>query len=289
MQLNRKLTELPRKMEIISFTTTTTAKPENKLKEIEEALNICSMNISILRKKLSEKESQAEGIYQREKGTGYFTWFTTSPATTTTSNSQKSSNPILEHDKLILFFLESRIGKISGDLDFQQRRKRERERILTKSARVHGSSSVNSAHTSNLHSRNIVHASSDPSGLGIVQHDPSHDIASTATQSAHQIQLQVENSRMIEEMSRGIFESLSNTETQILEISRLQNTLQTHLTIQHDQTVRLFEDSLEVIRETRKGNEYLRRSGQDGSMFRKFLVVLILVMTLILIFLHYYN
>ena len=101
--------------------------------------------------------------------------------------------------------------------------------------------------------------------------------------------LQVENTRMLEEMSRGLFETLNTTESQVLEISRLQATLQSHLTVQHDLTCRLFEDSISTVEDTKKGNEYLRRSGKEGSLMRKFLVTLILFMSLLLLLLHYFN
>ena len=101
--------------------------------------------------------------------------------------------------------------------------------------------------------------------------------------------LKVENTRMIEEMSRGLFETLNTTESQVLEISRLQATLQSHLTVQHDLTCRLFEDSVATVNDTKKGNEYLKKNGKDGSLMRTFLVSLILGMSLLLLLLHYFN
>jgi syntaxin 18 len=101
--------------------------------------------------------------------------------------------------------------------------------------------------------------------------------------------LQVENDRLLEEMSRGLFESLSSTETQVLELARLQATLQNHLTHQHDLTCRLFEDSITSVEETRRGNEYLRRNRESGATMRKFLVAAILGLSALLLMLHYFN
>lgn len=216
------------------------------------------MNISILRKKLNEKEEEESNTSNK----GYYSWFTS------TQQRSSRSSPLIEHCELVLFFLESRIGRISGELDGQQRRRKERERLIYSSTRIKSTS----ASVSKSNGHNVP-----------------YDDNSAHTSSAHTTQLQLENSRMVEEMSRGLFESLNSTETQILEISRLQSTLQTHLTIQHDQTVRLFEDSISVVSETRRGNEYLRRSGKEGSAMRRFLVGLILLMSLLLLFLHYYK
>ena len=112
---------------------------------------------------------------------------------------------------------------------------------------------------------------------------------SSGSPGQSQMQLQVENDRMLEEMSRGLFETLSTTESQVLEIARLQSTLQSHLNVQHDLTCRLFDDSIRTIEDTRKGNDYLKRSGKDGSSMRKFLVGLILGMSLLLLMLHYFS
>lgn len=211
-----------------------------------------------------------------------YTWFKHSK-----TPSSKTVSSLLEHCKLVLFFLESRIGRISSELAGHEERRREREMLLSRSGYMGYGSGINaSGYGSGMSSKQ---SSGNPFVNDTNSNVHANDHPSHSSKNCQQEQLQLENSKMIEEMSRGLFETLSTTETQILEISRLQSTLQTHLTIQHDQTLRLFEESLSTVSETRKGNEYLRRSGKDGSMMRKFLVSLILILSLLLLFLHYYT
>jgi hypothetical protein len=263
LQLSKKLKEISQKSDPVNFSfsinKTTPLNSNDKTREIEEALNICSMNVTIMRRKLEEFE---EGARNRSNSKGSFLskLFNSSP-----QNFKITSKPILEHSRLVILFLEGRIGRITENLEAYKLRKRSREKLLSvkqeKEKKV-----VFTANTNN----NI------------------NTISSTSTDPKLSM-LQVENTRMIEEMSRGLFETLSSTESQILEISRLQSTLQNHLSMQHDLTCRLFEDSITTAQDTQKGNEYLKKTGKDSSTMRKFLVTLILTMSLLLLLLHYFN
>ena len=224
---------------------------------IEEALNICSMNVSILGKQLNNKIEYFEG--KEHESSYYWPW--------SLKKKVDSKNPIImEHCKLVLSFLQNRIGKITEDLEALKTRKKNRESLLNnftkKSSNLNFRSSSSSTNTSSF---------------------------TTTTSDNDQMMLQVENSRMIEEMSRGLLETLSTTESQVLQVSRLQSTLQSHLTVQHDLTCRLFDDSINTVQDTRKGNEYLRRAGKEGSVMRRFLVTLILGMSALILLLHYFN
>lgn len=242
----------------ISFTTS--HKKSDPFKEIEEALNICSMNISVLKnRQINNKEDTNESSN---------TWWSFR------KNKEKRSldTSIVDHCRLVALFLESRIGRITEDLETHKKRRNDRQKLLLSK----DNSPVKNTF-SNAKSSIIV---------------PEATTTSTTHNEHHQQQqsvLQLENSRLIEEMSRGLFETLTSTESQVLEVSRLQSTLQSHLQAQHDLTCRLFEDSQVTFEETKRGNEYLKRSGKDSSLMRRFLVSLILFMTLILLMLHYFN
>lgn len=106
----------------------------------------------------------------------------------------------------------------------------------------------------------------------------SHDEQSTAL-----LQLQVENSQL----SAELFSTLAATESSILHLARLQSTLQSHLQLQHDLTLRLCDESAVVEAEVRKGNQFLRRAGESSSMGRRVLVVMMLGASVVLLLLHY--
>lgn len=282
--MNQKLLQLSQKAEEYSFSSDSTRLKSNRYKEIEEALNICSMNVSILRKKLVNEESVFDNNNNDKNAkSSVYSWFTQSKTLTT---STPTISPLLEHCELVLFFLESRIGRISSDLAGHEQRRKEREMLLSRSTYNSNAAYNSTGYGSGMSAS--AKGTTNNTFINTVNTNKNVDIHSQS-HSQQQQQLQLENSRMIEEMSRGLFETLSTTESQILEISRLQSTLQTHLTIQHDQTLRLFEESLSTVTETKKGNEYLRKSGKDGSMMRKFLVSLMLLLSLLLLFLHYYT
>lgn len=223
------------------------------------------MNISILSKKL---QSEIGSKQNNPKSKGFFSSWISREA----QQAGQQPHPILEHCKLVLTFLEGRVGRMTEELEAIKTRKKNRESIL--SGNSNGSmNGIKKQYTSTM-----------PTSTS-----PSTNNSNNPVDGQIMQMLQVENSRMIEEMSRGLFETLSSTESQVLEISRLQATLQNHLTVQHDLTCRLFEDSVTTVEDTRKGNEYLRKSGKDGSLMRKFLVGLILGMSVLLLLLHHFN
>lgn len=222
-------------------------------KEIDEALNICSMNISVLKQRLEDFKNKT---ISSNKPDYFFSKLFQSKIISLVDD------PILEHCRLVVLFLEGRVGRITEDFESYKTRKKNREKML---------------YTPGIEKKRVAAVYTPPA------------ISKSSTNDETMSMLQVENTRMIEEMSRGLLEALSSTESQILEIARLQSTLQSHLSMQHDLTCRLFEDSISTVQDTRKGNEYLKKSGKDSSTMRKFLVFLILLMSLLLLLLHYFN
>lgn len=232
------------------------------------------MNISIMRKKLEEFK---EGTMKPTDGSSFFSKLFNS--NNNNNDDVLTSKPILEHCRLVILFLESRIGRITEDLESYKLRKRNREKLL----------SVQQEKKPTYTMGTLGNSASKADIVNTATNTLNNTTPTNTTNDLTMSMLQVENTRMIEEMSRGLFETLSSTETQILEISRLQSTLQSHLSMQHDLTCRLFEDSITTVQDTRKGNEYLKKTGKDSSTMRKFLVTLILSMSLLLLLLHYFN
>lgn len=224
-----------------------------------------------MRKKLQEtilKGQEEELSLLRRRKSLFTSWF---GGVQSDDISQLPHHPIYEHLLLVLSFLEIRVGRLTEEMETYKTRRRNRESLMN----------PNSIR-SNKPSTNIIARNTSPSAITGTANGTSGNDQVTSM-------LQVENTRMLEEMSRGLFETLSTTESQVLELSRLQSTLQSHLTIQHDLTCRLFDDSLTTVDATVKANDYLRRSGKEGSVMRKFLVAMILGMSLLLLLLHYFN
>lgn len=226
-----------------------------------------------MRKKLQEtilKGQEEELSVLRRRKSLFTSWF---GGGQTDDIGELPHHPIYEHLRLVLSFLEIRVGRLTEEMETYKTRRRNRESLMN----------PNSIR-SNKPSTSISARNSSPSPSAITG-------TGNGTSGNDQVMsmLQVENTRMLEEMSRGLFETLSTTESQVLELSRLQSTLQSHLTIQHDLTCRLFDDSLTTVDATIKANDYLRRSGKEGSVMRKFLVAMILGMSLLLLLLHYFN
>lgn len=228
-----------------------------------------------MRRKLQETISrrQEELLASNRNKSLFSSWFGGASEDT----AETPNHPIYEHLRLVLSFLEIRVGRLTEEMEVYKARRRNRE-LLMNPSRV-------SAMSMNNNNTNKMSTSTNNS---ITDNNTSSTGNSTKNDQVMSM-LQVENTRMLEEMSRGLFETLSTTESQVLELSRLQSTLQSHLTIQHDLTCRLFDDSITTVDATAKGNEYLRRSGKEGSVMRKFLVAMILGMSLLLLLLHYFN
>jgi hypothetical protein len=215
------------------------------------------MNCSIL------KSRQAKAKEANDANDNSFSWWKSK------NKNSSADSSISEHCRLVVLFLEGRIGRVTEDLERHRQRRRERDNFMFINDK--NSKSLNALSASASAINTTTESCSDRNNVN------------------GQLALQMENSRLIEEMTRGLFETLSSTESQVLEVSRLQGTLQSHLQAQHDLTCRLFEDSQTTFEETRRGNEYLKRSGKDSSLMRRFLVSLILFMTLLLVLLHYFN
>lgn len=83
---------------------------------------------------------------------------------------------------------------------------------------------------------------------------------------------------------------LISTESTLTEISRLQATLAFHLTTQASQIERLWDDAVLASDAVTRGNKELRRARErGGGLFRGAVLMIIVMLTLLLLFVHFYT
>lgn len=83
---------------------------------------------------------------------------------------------------------------------------------------------------------------------------------------------------------------LVSTESTLTEISRLQATLAFHLTTQASQIERLWDDAVLASDAVTRGNKELTRARErGGGLFRGAVLMIIVMLTLLLLFVHLYS
>ena len=83
---------------------------------------------------------------------------------------------------------------------------------------------------------------------------------------------------------------LISTESTLTEISRLQATLAFHLTTQAAQIERLWDDAVLASDTVTRGNKELKRARErGGGLFRNAVLMIIVMFTLLLLFMHAYS
>lgn len=106
--------------------------------------------------------------------------------------------------------------------------------------------------------------------------------------SSDQVQmLQHEKQELFNEL-QDMQGQMRQTEKSVAEIARLQTTLQESLMYQETQIERLYDDIDLTIDMVQKGNMYLNKASKNQSAFSKIMVFLILFMTGIMLFMHFY-
>lgn len=106
--------------------------------------------------------------------------------------------------------------------------------------------------------------------------------------SSDQVQmLQQEKQELFDEL-QDMQGQMRQTEKSVAEIARLQTTLQESLMYQETQIERLYDDIDLTIDMVQKGNMYLGKASKNQSAFSKIMVFLIMFMTGIMLFMHFY-
>lgn len=114
------------------------------------------------------------------------------------------------------------------------------------------------------------------------------DFAQKYGLSPDQIQmLQSEKDALFQELE-GMKNQVRQTEQSVSEIARLQTTLQESLVYQEGQIERIYEDVDLATDMVSKGNVFLGKASKNQSTFSKIMVTLILAMTFVMLFMHFY-
>lgn len=97
--------------------------------------------------------------------------------------------------------------------------------------------------------------------------------------------MEEENKRLVE---RYNVEGYRLTRKRLLEVEAIQDTIFQHLSLQDER----IDDVIDLTSRARKcvgdSNSTLEKIGESGKFFRRFLIVLLLCLSFVLLFLHYY-
>ncbi|KAJ1658163.1 hypothetical protein IWQ61_002543 [Dispira simplex] len=115
------------------------------------------------------------------------------------------------------------------------------------------------------------------------------DIPSRDTQQYHhQMELQEENRALLQEFEDTLTQ-VRQTEQALLEISALQSALSTHLAVQTQETERLHAEAMATTERVQQGNEQLLQARQRNADTRKWILFFLIMASLILLFLDWFD
>ncbi|KAM0672606.1 hypothetical protein CWI42_031170 [Ordospora colligata] len=97
--------------------------------------------------------------------------------------------------------------------------------------------------------------------------------------------MEEENKRLVEKYN---VEGYRLTRQRLLEVEALQDTIFEHLTLQDERIDGIVDIASRAGNCVSKGNNVLDKVGESGKLFRRFMFILLLCMSFILAFLHYY-
>ena len=101
-------------------------------------------------------------------------------------------------------------------------------------------------------------------------------------------QLLMENQNLVDELA-GMEDELDQVERNLLGISDLQGQLEMHLNTQGQEIDRIYDEAQGTTNTVIRGNAILHKISKGGSAYRMFMAVFFIVMSLALLFLHWYN
>ncbi|KAI3646361.1 hypothetical protein MP228_009289 [Amoeboaphelidium protococcarum] len=112
--------------------------------------------------------------------------------------------------------------------------------------------------------------------------DPAQQLSSKERQM-----LELENAEMLEDLL-AMETQVQQTERTLLEISQLQTQLESHIGSQAEQINYLYTEAHQTTDTVKKGNVVLKKTLQYGVTWRNFVLLYFLVLSLTLLFLHWY-
>ncbi|KAJ2005679.1 hypothetical protein GGI04_002148 [Coemansia thaxteri] len=101
-------------------------------------------------------------------------------------------------------------------------------------------------------------------------------------------QLQIENDSMVQEFESAL-NQIRDTQRSVMEISALQSQLATEMDAQMQQTERLYNEAVGSLDAVGQGNDYLVSARKNQSTARKWVMIILLVLSLVLLFLDWFD
>lgn len=248
MQLKGQFEKVASRPNTISFAASTR---HGGLADIDQGLNICTATLALLRQRLQKiREQRASHLARKQSLFRAWTGETPVEGLPTTA--------LLEHCELVVEYLEALNGRITEKLELHRQKQKKRAALLA-------STPIASTY----------------------QQRPSLPPPPPSSPHEGQQLLQLENSRMVEEAANELLGTLANTEAQVLELARLQATLQAHLHAQFLTAARIFDDSEQSVLDTQKGNTYLRKAAKDSSFGTRIFVFVVVMLAVALALMHH--
>ncbi|KAI9505170.1 hypothetical protein GGI25_000328 [Coemansia spiralis] len=107
--------------------------------------------------------------------------------------------------------------------------------------------------------------------------------------SEHELQqLQIENANMVNEFEDAL-DRIRETQKSVVEISTLQTQLASELNAQMQLTERLYDEAVGAVDDVGQGNEYLVSARKHQSDARKWVLMIFIVLSLVLLFLDWFD
>ncbi|KAJ2091275.1 hypothetical protein EV179_001259 [Coemansia sp. RSA 487] len=102
------------------------------------------------------------------------------------------------------------------------------------------------------------------------------------------LQLQLENNNLVTEFESAL-NRIRETQRSIVEISTLQTQLANELNAQMQQTEKLYDEAVGAVDDVSHGNEYLVSARKHQASARKWVLVIFIVLSLVLLFLDWFD
>ncbi|KAJ1975018.1 hypothetical protein H4R35_003341 [Dimargaris xerosporica] len=106
--------------------------------------------------------------------------------------------------------------------------------------------------------------------------------------TSNQMELQEENRALLREFEDTLTQ-VRDAEKALLEISTLQSTLSTHLAVQTQETERLYSEAIATTERVQEGNDQLIQARQRNADTRKWILIFLIMASLILLFLDWFD
>lgn len=181
----------------------------------------------------------------------------------------------------ILTYLRARLSELSEKQKSQQR--------LRTATYLQQDAPISSSTTS----KSLLNATATAKAAIITENFDNNDNDNNKSQAQQLTQqervlLESENKTLLNELM-GMETELEKVERSLLHISELQGQLEMYVSSQAENVDRLYKESEETTDKVLRGNFILHRLSQKGMAYRNYMIFFFLVMSFVLLFLHWYD